>query len=164
MDGGLDDRVFPSDHLGIDQNRFRPLDRNARSHQSVALPLTENPVNFREIGAGVASENFARIRRDLRQNGFTLACQDGDGIGQINLAVLVVGLYLRERGPEFFEREAINAGVNFVDVALLVGELRFFDDGADLSFGFAHDAPVAAWIAYDSAQDGCSGIASPMRM
>ena len=94
-------RVFARGHLGIDQNSFRQLDRNAGSHQRIALPLAENPIDFREIRAGVASENFARVGSDLRQDGFALAGQDRDGIGQINLAVLVVGLHLASAGQSF---------------------------------------------------------------
>src|ERR1700736_4847517 len=77
--------------------------------------------------------------------------------------MLIVRLYLREGRPKLLEREAINAGVNFVDLALFVGELRFLDDGSDLSFGLAHDAPVAAGIGDYGGKYGRGSIAVSVR-
>src|SRR5438876_465534 len=60
--------------------------------------------------------------------------------------MFVVGFHLRQRGPEFLQREAINRRIDFVDFALLVGELRLLDDGRDSRFGLANDAAVAGGI------------------
>ena len=44
--------------------------------------------------------------------------QHGNGIGEIKLAMLVVGLHLGQRGPQFFEREAVDGGIDFVNLAI----------------------------------------------
>ncbi len=99
---------------------------------------------------------------DLREHRFSFGGQDGDGVGEVHLAVLVVRLYLGEGGPEFFEREAVDARVDLVELALVVGELRFLDDGTDIRFRLPDDAAVAGRIADDGGQNGRGGVAVAM--
>src|SRR5207253_2069738 len=97
------------------------------------------------------------------EDSLTLRCENTDRIGQVDLTMLVVWLYLRECGPEFIERKAVDAVIDLVDVALLFGELRFFGDGADLCFRLSHDAPVAARIVHYRTQYGRGGIGGAVR-
>src|SRR5258708_9380344 len=73
--------------------------------------------------------------------------------------MLVVGFYMGERGPELGSGEAIDAGVDFVEFALVGSELRFLDDGGDSVAGFAEDAAVAGGIGEDGGEDGGGGVA-----
>ena len=82
-------------------------------------------------------ENFLRVRGHLCQNGVALLREHGDGVGQVEFAVCVVGLEARQRGPQFVEREAIHARVDFVDGSLLFAERRIFDNGRDGAAGLA---------------------------
>src|SRR5882757_5081587 len=77
--------------------------------------------------------------------------------------MFVVGFYLGQRRPEFFQREAVDAGIDFVDVALLIGELRFLHNSLHRAFGFAQDASVAAGITDHRGQYGYGGVRSAVR-
>src|ERR1700756_2915277 len=73
--------------------------------------------------------------------------------------MLVVGLYVSESGPEFGGGEAVHAGIDFVEFALLGRELQLLDDGGDGVAGFAEDAAVAGGIGEDGGEDGGGGVA-----
>ena len=47
-----------------------------------------------EIRTGVAAKSFAGIGRDFGEDGFAVRIEDGDGVGEINLAMFIVGLYV----------------------------------------------------------------------
>ena len=48
----------------------------------------------------------------------------------------------RERGPELIEGEGIDAGIDFVDAALIVGQRGILDDCFDVAILPPNDAPV----------------------
>ena len=159
----LNHRIFTGGHVRIDQHGFRQLNGRTRVHQRAALPFAEDAVHFGEIGARVAAQNFARITGELGEHGFALAAHDGNGIGQIEFAMLVVRFHLGQSGPKFLQREAINRGIDFVDFALLVGESGLFDNGGNGSFRFANDAPITRWVGDDGRKNGCRRVAIAMR-
>src|SRR6266403_6329837 len=100
LHAGFDDRVFTRDDLRIDHHRFRQLNRHASFHERAALPFPEDTVDFSKVRSRVATENFARIRSHMGEHGLALRVQDGDGVGQVQFAMLVVGLHLSERRPQ----------------------------------------------------------------
>ena len=60
------------------------------------------------MGARVAAENFVRVGCNLRQNAFVARAQQGDGVGEVELAMRVFRAQRSEARPELFEREAID--------------------------------------------------------
>src|SRR5882762_1379101 len=100
LHAGFNDRVFPRDDIGVDQDRFRQLNCHTFVHQGVALPFAEDAVDFGKVRSGVAAENFARVRSHVGEDGLALCVQDGDGVGQIEFTMLIVGSYLSERAPQ----------------------------------------------------------------
>ena len=159
LDGGLEDGVFTDSDVGIDEDGFRKLDGDAVAHELIAFPFAEGAVDAGEIGAGVAAESFARVGGDFGEDGFAAGVEEGDGVGEIDFAVFVVGFYVGERGPEFGGGEAIDAGINFVEFALIGSELGFLDDGGDGVAGFTEDAAVARGIGEDGGEDSGGGVA-----
>src|SRR5260370_1568813 len=109
LNAGFDDGVFARGHVGIDQHGLRQLDGDAVIHQRVALPLPEHAVDFGEISTCIATKHFARIGGHVRHHALAPGIQRGNGISEIQLAVLVSGLYLRQPGPDIFGAEALNA-------------------------------------------------------
>ena len=106
LHAGLEDGVGADGDVGIHEHGFGQLDGDARVHQRGALAAAEDQVHFGQIGARVAAEDFVGIGGDLREHGFALFAQQRDGVGEIQLAMLVVGAKLAEARPEFREREA----------------------------------------------------------
>ena len=164
MDTRLDHGVFAGLHVRIDHDALRQPDRHACFHQRRGLARAENAVHFAELGAGVAPEYFLRVRGHLSQHRIALLREHGDDVGQVEFAVRVVGLEARERGPQFVEREAIHARVNFVDGSLLFAELRFLDDGGDGASGLPQNTAVAGGVLDDGGQNGGRGVAVAVRL
>ena len=94
LHAGLDDRVFARCHIGIDQHGLRQLDCHAGVHQGVALPLAEDAVDLRQLGARVTAKHFAGVRDHLSEDGLAFRGHYTDGVGQIEFAVLVVWFHL----------------------------------------------------------------------
>ena len=76
--------------------------------------------------------------------------------------MLIVGLYLRKSGPQFFQREAINSGINFVDLGLIAAQLRFLHDGGNCRVGFSQNSSVTKGIGDDSSENGGRGASGTM--
>ena len=142
----LNHGVFTRDHVRIDQHRFRQLNRRAIVHHFVALPFAERPVHSRQLCACVATQRLSRIRRNFRQHRLPIRVQHANGIGQVNLPVFVVGLHLRQRRPQLRHREAIDARIDFVQFALLRGQLRLLNNRRHRVPGFPQNSPVARRI------------------
>ena len=66
--------------------------------------------------------------------------------------------------PQLFKREAINAGIHFLNGALLGRGAFFFDDGLHAAFGIANDAAVIGRVG-DFGRENCGGgFAAAMRI
>ncbi len=159
LDTSFDDGVLAGDNVRIDNHGFRQLNRHSIAHQGFALPFPKRVVDSGKIRARIASQRFPGIGSNLRQNGFPFGVQNGDSIGQIDLAMLVVRLHLRKGGPEFCGGEAVHAGIDLVQFTLFWRELRLFNDRGDGIARFAENASIAGRVGENSRQDGRSGIA-----
>ena len=134
-------------HFRVDKHSLRQLNRHARVHERAAFPFAEDAVDFGEVCARIATQNFASVGGHFCQHGLALAAYHCDSIGQIDFVVFVVGFYLREGRPKIFQREAVNRGIDFVDFALLVGQLRFLDNRGNSRLGFA-DTPSCIFLIF----------------
>jgi len=104
-----------------------------------------------------------RVGRDFGQHGFALLVEEGDGVGEVELLVNVFRAEFGEAGPELFEREAVEAGVDFVDLARLLVSGFFLDDGGHAAVAAAHDASVAGRVGEHGGEDGGCGVAGAVR-
>ncbi len=120
-------------------------------------------IHLPQIRARVAAEHFARIRRDLRENGLTLRSEDGDCIRQVNFTMLVFGFHMRKSGPKFVYGKAINTRIDFVEFALFGFELRVFDNGRHAVLRFAQDAAVTGGVRDDCRKNRRRRVARTMR-
>ena len=75
--------------------------RDAGVHQRGALAAAEDQIHFGQIGARVAAEHFVGVGGELREHGLALLAQQADGVGQIKLAVHVVGRSRARQGQSF---------------------------------------------------------------
>ena len=73
--------------------------------------------------------------------------------------MLIVGSEPRKAWPKLVESKRVDAGIDLVDGALLVGELRIFHDGGDGAVLAAQDAPITGRIGDFSREDGGGGVA-----
>src|SRR5438270_528815 len=160
---GEDTVIEAGGHFRVDKHSLRQLNRHARVHERAAFPFAEDAVDFGEVCARIATQNFARVGGHFCQHGLALAAYHCDSIGQIDFVVFVVGFYLREGRPKIFQREAVNRGIDFVDFALLVGQLRFLDNRGNSRLGFADNASITRRIGDHSGKNCGRRVAAAMR-
>ena len=169
--------VFPSNcTFGLDHAYLRRRSRPNPPPRSAAAGSKRRPPSTHSASTrGKSRSTSAKSTRVLqpstsRESGATcastvspFAASTADRIRQINLFVLVVRLHLRQRRPQFIQREAINARIDLVDLALLGRELRLFDNRANLRLGFPQNAPVTRGIAHHRRQNRRRSITRAMR-
>ena len=80
--------------------------------------------------------------------------EHGDGVGEIELPLVVVGGELGQYGGELGPVEAIDAGVGEVVAALLIGAVAVFHDPAHIALGVGKHAPVSAGIIEPGGEQG----------
>src|SRR5690606_13387464 len=78
--------------------------------------------------------------------------QVGDDVGQVELALGVVGGDGRQRLPQGSDREGVEADIAFGDGRLVAGGVAFFDAAGDLAVGIANDPSETVRSGVDSGQ------------
>jgi len=159
----LDARVRADGDFRIDQHRLRHLDRHARIHYGGAFTPSKHRIHSGQISARVASKDFVRIGGEDGLHILAFPAQRRDRVGQVQLFVNVLRFQRSEARPQFFKSEAVDAGIDFMDRALIAGERRILDDGVNGTAVAAHNSPVARGIFDFSGKNRGSGAAFPVR-
>ena len=73
----------------------------------------------------------------------SLGTQEGDGIGEVELTMRIVRTKASEARPELIQGEGVDAGIDFVDGALIVCERGILHDGGDAAIVTPNDPSVA---------------------
>ena len=162
MDARLDDGVFAGRYIWTDEHSFRQLNRYAGGHQFISFPLAEDGIHLGEVRARIATQHLAWVRRDLRKDRFAFGRQNRDRIGQVNFAMLISRLHLREGRPELAHGKTIDAGIDFVQLALLRRQLRILHNRSDAVFRFAEDAAIAGRVGDNRRKNRGRGISVAM--
>src|SRR3546814_10029113 len=89
---------------------------------------------------------------DLHLGGVVFGCRHFEHVGQVVLALRVVDGQALQPALERHRVGGKDAGVDGADVALFLGGVLVFDDGADAAFRVAHDAAVAGRVLEIGAQ------------
>ena len=156
---GLDDGVGANLDLGIDHAGFRTENGDAGGHELGALARPYLGIQLRQLGAVVCPRDFMLIGGLFRQHPGTLAGQDAGDIGQVILAMRIVGAQFVEVLEQRLGGEGVDAGIRFANLLLLRRELLLLDDGFDLvgrapRLLLADDASVAGRVREVGGQNG----------
>ena len=137
----------------IDVRRGRIDQRDAGGHQFLVLLLSDHRADLGELGAAVDAANLARMLDCECRDGAAAAPVDPDEIGQVVLALGVVGPDRVERVEERFEREGVNPRVDLRQLALRRRRVALLDNPRDAAL-VADDAAVAVWTVGVRREDG----------
>ena len=125
------------------------------AHPVLAQPLLQAPFAGGELEAIVDAVDFVAVGH-LQVGG---VAEQGDGVGEVELALVVVGGELGENGGEASPVEAVDAGVGEGVGPLLGRAIAVFDDGADAALAIGEHAAVAGWIGEAGGEQGDGGAA-----
>ena len=77
-----------------------------------------------------------------------------EDVGQVDLALVVVGSYVGEGFAQVVSVECVDTSVDFVDEGLFFGGVTLLDNGGHATAGIANNATVARGIIDARGQDG----------
>ena len=137
---GLDHRVRADFDLGVDDAGVGPEDGDALRHQLGRGGHAHGAVEVHHLGDGVRAEDLVDTVRLDGYHALAIGYEHRRDVGQVELAVGVVGREGIELAEESFGAEAVNAGVDFGCMGLLRLERLLLDDGRDLRASFAGGA------------------------
>ncbi len=158
MHARLDARVRADGDFRIDQHCLRHLNRHAPIQYGSALATSKHRIHSGQIGARVASKDFVRVGGEDGLHVLAFLSQHGDRVRQVELFVHVLRFQRSKTRPQFFESEAVDAGIDFADRALIVGERRILNNGGHGTAVAPENAPVARGILNFSGKNGCSRV------
>jgi hypothetical protein len=133
----------------LDQRRRGIDDRHPGAPVGVVDPALGDRADLGELDAVVDAERERRVAEDVRRDDAAPRAQDGQHVGQVELALCVVGLELLERLAQRVAVEGEDRAVDLADLELggrrVARRLRL-DDALDGSRLVAHHAAVAGRV------------------
>jgi hypothetical protein len=156
LDEGLDDGVGPDVDFGVDDAGLGSEDRDASGHQTLCRREAHGRIEVHHLGDGVGAEDFVDGVSFDGDDAFAFGDEHGGDVGEVELAVGIVGVEGVELVKESAGFEAVNAGVDLGGVELLGTKGFLFDDGDDVGIvgREAEDAAVAGGISRYGSEDG----------
>ena len=135
-------------------------------HQAARGGGAHGLVEVHHLGDGVGAEDLVDAFGLEGDDAPAVGDQHGGDVGEVELAVGVVGGEQVELGEERFGFEAVDAGVDLGRVELGGREGLLLDDGRDLGrVGLAaQDAAVAGGVGRDGGKDGHGGVLAQMQL
>jgi hypothetical protein len=150
LDERLDYGVRFNFHIGVDHARLGTEDGHAGGHQALDRGPAQLGVESHHFGNGIGAEQLVGVRRFKGHHAFACRVEHVSHVGEIQLAVRIVGGELIEVGEERFGLERVEAHVDFAQGELCGREHLLLDNGDNLD-GFrrrVEDAAVPVWISW----------------
>ena len=136
-------RVATDGHVDVDPRRRRVDDRHAVAHVPLADPAVELAAERGELDPVVDALGLPEVVEHVRPHGASGLAGDRDDVGEVLLALGVVGAHPGQGVAQDVDVEGVDARVDLGDRPLAVGGVTVLDDALDASVGAAHDPAVA---------------------
>ena len=140
----LDHGVAADAHRGVDPGRAGVDDRHAAAHVLLEDAALGDLLGVGEVDAVVDAVREVGVADGVRRDRPAGVAHGGQHVGQVELALGVVGVERRQRGDQRAAVERVDAGVDLADLELLGGRVA-----GRLGLGHAQDRAVA--VADDAA-------------
>jgi len=151
---GLQDGVGGDGAGDVDPGRLRVDDGDPAAHQLVEDPVVERATPGGQLPPVVAAQDVVGVLRDVAADRGALLDQQPEDVGDVLLALVVVGVDPGESPPERRRVADVDTGVDLPDGPLLGGGVALLDDRPDTAVGTAHDATEAGRLVDLSCEDG----------
>ncbi len=141
---GQEQRAFADDRVERNIGCCRVLHAHPGFHPAPVNPPPHRGFRLGEVGAGVDPDPFL-LARDGDSLRAAFARRQRHQVSQVIFA-LGGGFHFGKRRPQPISAETIGAQVDFVDLFLLLGGVRFLDDLPDGARRVAHHPPESACV------------------
>ena len=117
-------------------------------------PTVHFGTELAELDPIVGAFHLDCVINDVRGDFLPLGTGDAGDVGEVHLALSVIGANFREGFAQECQVECTDSRVDFGDRTLLVVRVLMFDDRFDLgAVGAAHDAAVSGRVVEVSGED-----------
>ncbi len=137
-----DHRVLAHPDVDLDERRRGILEGDALEHQGSPLAIEHDTAEIGEIDARVDAPDLDRIRDGNGLDGVAAAPAGGDHVGQVVLALGVVGGETAERVEQALEPERPDPAVDLANQSLGARRVALLHDARDGAGLVANDAAV----------------------
>ena len=143
---GVDDHVAADFHLHADPGGGGVNHGRAVTHRLLDEPPVELLAGLRQLHPVVHACQLAGVRGGQRGDPEAVVTRDAQHVGDVELALGVVGGHALERVTQHRAVEREHAGVDLAHLALLVRGVLFFHDGNHVARLAPDDAAVAGGV------------------
>ncbi len=146
--------------VGVDDAGLGAVDGDAGGHEAAGGGAAHGGVEVHHFDDGVGAEDLVDVVGLEGYDALAVGYEHGGDVGEVELAVGVVGGEGVEFGEEGTRVEAVDAGVYFGSGELVGREGFLLDDGGDFGAGggAAEDAAVSGGVGGDGGEDGHGGV------
>src|SRR5437763_682336 len=103
-------------------------------------------LEFGQFGARVDAQDFASVVMMIDRNFLFLGTKYFSDVGQVIFALTIRRLHSLERREKLLGLKAINSGVDFPNLSLLVSGISLLDDFHKATVFIAHHPPIASGV------------------
>ena len=155
---GVDRGVAADLGAGVDVCLCRVDDRGALKHQGLHGGVLDAAMHLGQLIAAVDAQSFFDGQPVGGDDALAIRQHDGGGVGQVEFALLVVGVDVFQGSEESLIVEDVASDVDFGDCFLSSVGVFFFDDALEFTVGIADDAAEAEVVFGDSGADHAGGF------
>ena len=156
---GVHDRVGADRDVGIDPRRRGVDDDGALAHRRLDGAAVELGAEPGELDLVVDPLGLPEVLDEVGAHAEPAAAGDADDVGEVLLALRVVGAHLGQGLAQQHRVEGVDPAVDLADRALLVGGVLLLDDGRDGAVVVTQHPAVAGRVGQRRRDDG-DGVAT----
>ncbi len=166
LDVRLDDGVGGDGDGGVDDAGFGAEDGDAVGHKAAGGGEAHGGVEVHHLGDSVGAEDFVDAVGFDGYYALAVGYEHRGYVGEVELAVGVVGVEEIEFGKELGGFEAVDAGVDLRCGKLVGSEGFLLDDGGDFGAGGcgAEYSAVTSGVGGDGGEDGHGGALGEVKV
>ncbi len=150
---GVDCGVAANFGAGVDVGLCRVDDRGSLEHQGLHGGFLDAAMHLGQLIAAVDAQGFFDGQPVSSDDALAVGQHDGGGVGQVEFALLVVGVDVFQGSEELLIVEDVTTDVDFGDCFLSSIGVFLLNDALEFTVGVADDAAESEVVFGDSGAD-----------
>ena len=142
----MDDRVRTNVNIDINKRTVGIDNRHAARHQRFTFVPPHYAIDGGKFLARVDSQHFVGVFDLESSDLLAILCQDSNRIGQVKLALGVIGPDFRQRFEQHRGIEDVNARIDFTNLQNFRARIAMLNDGIHLIVALPNNAAITVRI------------------